>query len=79
VGLPDALHAEPQVVRAVGRFEDVSAQSGVDDDGAREVVVADFDGHGRLDLNVLNIGTRAESPGLSRLNLNRTPEPTGSP
>ncbi len=62
--------------RGNGTFEDVSAGSGLDDDGAgREVVVADFDGDGRLDLYVVNIGTRVQNPGISRLYLNRTPEP----
>jgi hypothetical protein len=57
-----------------GTFADVSAESGVDDDGAgREVVVADFDGDGRLDLYVVDIGTKAVNPGISRLYLNRTP------
>jgi hypothetical protein len=61
--------------RADGTFEDVSAGSGVDDAGAgREVAVADFDGDGRLDLFVVNIGTRAQDPGVSHLYLNRTPE-----
>jgi hypothetical protein len=64
--------------RGDGTFADVSAESGVDDDGAgREAVVADFDGDGRLDLYVVNIGTRALSPGVSRLYLNRAPN-TGS-
>ena len=36
--------------------------------------VADFDGDGRLDLFVVNIGTRAEDPGVSHLYLNRTPQ-----
>jgi hypothetical protein len=62
--------------RGNGTFEDVSAASGVNDDGAgREVVAADFDGDGRLDLFVVNIGTRAEDPGVSHLYLNRVPQP----
>jgi enediyne biosynthesis protein E4 len=61
--------------RGDGTFEDVSAGSGVDDDGAgREVVAADFDGDGRLDLYLVNIGTRAENPGVSHLFLNRVPQ-----
>ncbi|MFQ5882406.1 MAG: FG-GAP-like repeat-containing protein [Candidatus Methylomirabilales bacterium] len=57
--------------RGDGTFADISDDSGADDDGAgREAVVADFNDDGRLDLYLVNIGTKAVNPGIARLFLN---------
>ena len=54
--------------RGNGTFADISVGSGADDDGAgREVAVADFNNDGRLDIYLVNIGTKVVNPGVARL------------
>ena len=51
-----------------GTFSDASDPSGADDDGSgREVICADFDNDGLLDLFVVNMGRLNGTPGISRL------------
>ena len=56
-----------------GTFRDVSISSGADDDGiGREVVVADFNGDGLVDLYVANLGRLDGTLGSPRLFQNRS-------
>jgi hypothetical protein len=65
---PNALF----VNKADGTFADVSRASAANDDGtSREVVNADFNNDGRLDLFVVNIGHLDGTPGISHLFLNQ--------
>ncbi|HEU0074114.1 MAG TPA: CRTAC1 family protein [Dehalococcoidia bacterium] len=55
-----------------GSFADVSQASRANDPGtSREVVDADFNNDGRVDLFVVNIGSMDGTPGISRLFLNQ--------